>query len=343
MKAKMKIGICGATGYSGRELIKILLRHPHAEIVFLTSEQFTGQSIAEVFPEFRSRIEMKCQKLETFPNDAQKADIVFLGLPHTVSMKMAKLFLAKGTKVIDLSGDFRLPADVYEKWYKHPHEDAENLSRAVYGLTEIFRKDIKNANLISNPGCYPTASTLGLIPAVAGDWIDLSTIVIDAKSGVSGAGRSPSLSTHFSEVYENMKAYKIAVHQHTPEIENVIGRIAGKEIQVVFVPHLIPIDKGILSTIYARLKRNAKTADVLKSYQEFYKNEAFVRVLPQGSYPLTKSVEGTNYCDMGLEVDERTGNVIIISVIDNMVKGASGQAVQNMNVMCGFPETEALV
>lgn len=338
----MKIGICGATGYSGRELIHILLRHPEAEIVFLTSEQFAGQKVSEVFPEFRNRIEVVCQNLNTVPN-GKKVDVVFLALPHTVSMKMAKLFLNLGIRVIDLSGDYRLSSAEYEKWYQHPHEDPENLSRAVYGLTEFFRKDIIDANFISNPGCYPTATCLGLAPVLAKGCVEIEGIIIDAKSGVTGAGRSPALATHFCEVNENMKPYKIGVHQHTPEIEKVLSHFAKASVKVIFVPHLIPLDKGILSTMYCTLKEKINTVDLLELYFNFYKNEPFIRILPQGIYPQTHSVEGTNFCDIGLHVDERTGKVVIASAIDNMVKGAAGQAVQNMNVMLGLAETTGLI
>lgn len=340
----VNVGICGATGYSGRELIRILLRHPEVKIAFLTSEQFSGQSIAEVFPEFRGRIDLKCQNLDSSIHFNEKLDFVFLALPHTLSMQVTPKFLDKGTRVIDLSGDYRLPqSQAYEKWYGKPHQDIQNLKKAVYGLPEFFRSEIKKASLISNPGCYPTAACLGLVPALKNEWIQLEGIMIDAKSGVSGAGRSPSLSTHFPEVYGNMKAYKIAVHQHTPEIERILSHWANHEVKVVFVPHLIPVERGILCTIYANLKREAKTSDVLESFGAFYKNEPFVRVLPHGQYPQTRSVVDSNYCDIGLQVDERTGKIVIVSVIDNMVKGASGQAVQNMNLMAGFSETMGLL
>ena len=338
----MKVGICGATGYSGRELIRILLRHPKAELTLLTSNQFSGRSIAEVFPEFRGRIDLVCQDLDS-ANLSEKLDFVFLALPHTLSMQVAPKFLEKGVRVIDLSGDYRLQSDIYEKWYGKPHLDAQNLEKAVYGLPEFFRSQIPKARLISNPGCYPTAACLAIVPALKNEWVQLEGIMIDAKSGVSGAGRNPTLATHFPEVYENMKAYKIAVHQHTPEIERILSHWAHQEIKVVFVPHLIPVERGILCTVYADLKKKAKTSEVLDSFRAFYKDEPFVRILPQGEYPQTRSVADTNYCDIGLQVDERTGKLVIVSVIDNMVKGASGQAVQNMNLMAGFPETTGLL
>ncbi|MBI1883494.1 MAG: N-acetyl-gamma-glutamyl-phosphate reductase [Chlamydiae bacterium] len=338
----MKIGICGATGYSGRELIRILLHHPKVQIAFLTSEQYANQSIADVYPELRSKISVLCQPVDQLPPKGT-LDFVFLALPHTVSMKVAKVFLAQGTRVIDLSGDYRLSASLYETWYQHPHEDVENLSKAVYGLSEIFRDKIKKATFVSNPGCYPTAASLGLVPALKGGFIDPQGIVIDAKSGVSGAGRGLSLGTHFVEVYENMKAYKIAVHQHTPEIEQVLKNFTSANIHVTFVPHLIPLEKGILSTMYAFLAKKVKTENLVEAYQKFYQNEPFIRVLPLGNYPQTKNVYGSNFCDIGLQVDERTNRVIVISVIDNMVKGASGQAVQNMNLMCGLAETMGLL
>ena len=338
----MKIGICGATGYSGREMIRILLRHPEADLIFLSSEQSADQMISDVFPEFRNRLDLVCQPLDSVV-EKQKADVVFLALPHTVSMKAARAFLAKGIKVIDLSGDYRLDQKVYEKWYHHPHEDIENLKSAVYGLTEFFRDQVKEARLVSNPGCYPTCAALGLVPAIAGGWIDLDSIVIDAKSGVSGAGRSASLVNQFCEVNENLKAYKVGVHQHTPEIEKTLKHFAKRDINVTFVPHLIPMDRGILSTVYAGWAKPCKISQVLESYQKFYHNEPFIRVLPEGVFPQTQGVCGSNYCDIGIHVDERTGRVIIVSAIDNMVKGAAGQAVQNFNVMMGFQETTALL
>ncbi|MBI1871120.1 MAG: N-acetyl-gamma-glutamyl-phosphate reductase [Chlamydiae bacterium] len=337
----MKIGICGATGYSGRELVRILLCHPKVEIAFLSSEQFSGKPFSDVFPEFRSRMDKICQKIDSISLN-EKLDLVFLALPHTVSMKMAKLFLQQNIRVIDLSGDYRLPQELYEKWYHHPHQDAQNLSKVVYGLSEIFREKIKKAQFISNPGCYPTSASLGLIPAISKGWIELEGMVIDAKSGASGAGRNPSLTMHFCEVYDNIKAYKIGVHQHTPEIEQILSVVAKKEIHLDFVPHLIPIQQGILSTMYTRLKKRVSTSEILASYLEFYKNDSFIRMLPEGVFPQTADVKGTNFCDIGLHVEERTQRLIIVSAIDNMVKGAAGQAVQNMNLMSGFPEVMAL-
>lgn len=337
------VGICGASGYSGRELIRILLRHENVKISFVTSQQFAGQPIADVFPEFRTRTDLICQPIETGPEDA-KIDFVFLALPHTISMKVTKIFLSKKVRVIDLSGDFRLPrAGVYEKWYGSPHQDIENLTHAVYGLPEFFREKIKGARLVANPGCYPTAACLGLIPAIKQGWIDSKTIVIDAKSGVSGAGRSPSLATHFPEVYEDMKPYKVAVHQHTPEIERILSECTGQEVTALFVPHLIPIEQGMLCTIYGNLKKKIKTSECIEAYQNFYAGEPFVRILPEKKWPQTKYVRNSNFCDIGLGVDERTGKLVIVSAIDNMVKGASGQAIQNMNLMCGFAETTALL
>jgi N-acetyl-gamma-glutamyl-phosphate reductase len=287
---------------------------------------------------------LQCQDLDSFIHSNEKVDFVFLALPHTLSMQVTPKFLDKGIRVIDLSGDYRLPQpQTYEKWYGKPHQDIQNLKKAVYGLPEFFRSEIKKAQLVSNPGCYPTATCLGLAPALDDEWIQLENIMIDAKSGVSGAGRSPSLATHFPEVYENMKAYKIAVHQHTPEIERILSHWAGQEVKVVFVPHLIPVERGILCTIYGNLKRKAKTSEVLESFRAFYKNETFIRILPEGQFPQTRSVVDSNYCDIGLQVDDRTGKMVIVSVIDNMVKGASGQAVQNMNLMSGFSESLGLL
>lgn len=337
----MKVGICGATGYSGREIVRILLRHPHVSIQFVTSEQFAGQPLAGVFPEFRSRTGLVCRAVDTLSED-EDIDLVFLALPHGVSMKTAGKFLNRGVKVIDLSGDFRLPAREYEKWYKSPHSDPGNLSKAVYGLTEFFREEIRKAQLVSNPGCYPTGACLGLVPALHAGIISLDGIAIDSKSGASGAGRGPAPAMQFCEVYENMKAYKIGVHQHTPEIESVLNRFSDRGVVVTFVPHLVPIDRGILSTIYVRLKERMETRELVRHYEKFYEKEPFVRVLPEGTYPLTRSVEGANFCDIGIKADERSGLAVIVTAIDNIVKGAAGQAVQNMNVLAGFDETAAL-
>ncbi len=338
----MKIGICGATGYSGRELVRILLKHPKVEIGFLTSQQFSGQPYSDVFPQFRGQIDLVCHQMEAGPDEA-KVDLVFLALPHTLSMKISPLYLKKNVKVIDLSGDYRLlKTEEYEKWYGAKHLDPSGVEKAVYGLCEFFKDKIQTANFIANPGCYPTATCLGLVPALKMGLIDSQNIIIDAKSGVSGAGRSPSLGTHFAEAYEDMKPYKIGTHQHTPEIEQTLKICSEANVNALFVPHLIPIEQGILCTMYGNLKKKIKTAEAIQAYQDFYKGKTFVRVYPEKKIPQTKFVRNSNYCDIGLVVDERTNKLVIISAIDNMIKGASGQAVQNMNLMCGFPENLGL-
>ncbi len=338
----MKIGICGATGYSGRELVRILLKHPKVEIGFLTSQQFAGQPYSDVFPQFKSQINLICHQMEAGPEET-KVDLVFLALPHTLSMKISPLYLNKNVKVIDLSGDYRLLKTAeYEKWYGVKHSDPSGVEKAVYGLPEFFEDKIRNANFIANPGCYPTATCLGLVPALKMGLIDSQNIIIDAKSGVSGAGRSPSLGTHFAEAYEDMKPYKIGSHQHTPEIEQTLSVCSGANVNALFVPHLIPIEQGILCTMYGNLKKKIKTTEVIQAYQEFYKGKQFVRVYPEKKIPQTKFVRNSNYCDIGIVVDERTNKLVIISAIDNMIKGASGQAVQNMNLIYGFPENLGL-
>ena len=270
------------------------------------------------------------------------SDIIFMATPHGEAMAVAPAFLEAGKKVVDLSADFRLrDLDVFAKWY-HKHSAPDLVKRAVYGLPELYREEVKKADLVANPGCYVTSAILALAPALRDKIIDPATIIIDSKSGVSGAGRDPVIGSLFCEVDEGFKAYKVNEHRHSPEIEQELSVLAGSEVKVSFTPHLLPLTRGILSTTYASLKKTLSTAELIDLYKNFYKNDPFIRVLRKGVYPNVSSVKGSNFCDIGISVDVRTNRVIILSAIDNLVKGASGQAVQNMNLMCGLREDMAL-
>jgi N-acetyl-gamma-glutamyl-phosphate reductase len=339
----LKVGIVGATGYTGSELIKILLKHPEVEIASLRAKIDKPRNIEEIFPDLKDRISLECRNLERVEEVAAKVDLVFLALPHKVSMAFAPQFLQMGKKVIDLSADFRFENErVYEKWYNVQHTAKELLKKAAYGLPELYRAKIKEAALIANPGCYPTGAILGMAPLVKKKLVASENIIVDSKSGVSGAGRNPSLDFHYPECNENVKAYKISSHRHLPEIEQEISKLAGGTIKISFTPHLIPLNRGILSTIYLSLLKDSTDKEILGIYKEFYEGEPFVRILEEGIYPATKDVQGTNYCDIGFKVDSRTKRITIVSAIDNLVKGASGQAVQNMNIIYGFEEKRGL-
>jgi N-acetyl-gamma-glutamyl-phosphate reductase len=338
----IRVAIVGATGYTGCELLDILLGHPRAQVTSLTAKLDAPIPIHAEFPRFMGRIDMECTPLDA-GEVCGKADVVFLSLPHGVSMKFAALFLEEGKKVIDLSADFRFsdPA-VYETWYGMAHEAREFLGEAVYGLPEIHAEEIENARLIANPGCYPTGSILALAPLIREKMVSLKEIIIDAKSGVTGAGRKASLALSFGECNESFRAYKVGAHQHTPEIEGELGRLAGHPLTILFTPHLVPMNRGILTTAYLTPLKPLTVEKILALYAEFYARAPFVRVMEKGALADTKNVLGLNYCDISVVVDSRTGRIIVISAIDNLVKGAAGQAVQNMNLACGFPETTGL-
>ncbi|MHA7967347.1 N-acetyl-gamma-glutamyl-phosphate reductase [Paenibacillus sp. CAU 1782] len=344
MSEKVKVAIVGSTGYGGVELIRLLASHPLAEVTSVISSSSAGTPITEGYPHLIGITEELLDDVEPASIKA-KADVVFLATPAGVASKLAPELLEAGLKIIDLSGDFRLkqPA-VYEQWYRKPAADEAFLKKAVFGLAEIYGENVKGADFISNPGCYPTATLLGLVPAVKAGLIDPATIIIDAKSGVSGAGRGASLGTHYSELNENFKAYKLNQHQHIPEIEMVLSDAAGKTVVSTFSTHLVPMTRGIMSTMYASITSDASVsnADFIQLYREFYRDKPFVRVRPEGQLPATKEVWGSNYCDIGFAVDARTGRVTIVSVIDNLVKGAAGQAIQNLNLMMGWDETLGL-
>ena len=336
----VNVGIIGVSGYTGQELIRILLSHPRVRIAALYSRSASGKSISELFPEFACRLDLVCSKPD-IKDIASKCDLVFLALPHTTSLEFVPQLLKAGKRVIDLSADYRLKdLKIYEKFYQHKHKDNISLKEAVYGLPELSRAKIKSAKLIANPGCYPTAAILALAPLVALNLVDLNSIIIDAKSGVSGAGKKLAESFLFSEANEDFKAYKVGVHQHTPEISQGLSSLAGRKVDVTFVPHLLPLNRGILETIYAKIIKGKKNTGLVELYKKFYKKEPFVRIKAEGSYPRLKDVVGTNFCDIGIKDDQDT--IIVISAIDNLVKGASGQAVQNMNIMYGFPENLGL-
>jgi len=348
---KLKVNIIGATGYTGKELVKILMNHPKVELVYLTSSTYAGKNIAEIFLEFLNKLDKKLINLN-LDVVSQDSDLVFTALPHTVSMDVVPELLKKRVKVIDLSADYRIkdPA-VYKKWYEKEHNKiSENLlSKAVYGLPEIYLDKIKDTPLVANPGCYPTSIILGIAPLLKFKLVDPQGIVIDSKSGATGAGRKLSLGLHFPECNENFKAYKVVKHNHIPEVEQELSSIyfggddnketqQEAEIKICFTPHLLPVNKGILSTCYLNLN-GPKEEEILEVYQKFYQNAPFVRIFKPPNLPEIKFVTGTNYCDIGFTIDERVGKIKIVSVIDNLLKGAAGQAVQNMNIMSGFSET----
>ncbi len=336
----MKVSIIGATGYTGEELLRILANHPQAEIVHITSESQTGTAIQSIYPHITGFYDKTLESMKDLDKLAD-SDVAFIALPHGHAMEAGKRLSAQGVKIIDLGADYRFrDVGVYEQWYKVPHTHPE--ANAVYGLTELNRDAVKEATIVGNPGCYTTASILALAPLVSCQLIELHTIIVDAKSGVSGAGRSLSLGSHFTEVFENLKAYNIAGHRHTPEIEQALSLLAGETVILSFTPHLVPMARGILSTCYASLKAGVTASQVDEAFQSLYQKEYFIRLLGRGGYPSTKQTRGSNFCDLGWHIDSRTNRVIVVSAIDNLVKGAAGQAVQNLNVMFGLEERTGL-
>lgn len=337
----IRVAVVGASGYTGIELLRWLQGHPKVTVTLLVAESNAGLDVQEVFPHVTSLFEHRLEKMNP-DRVAEVADVAFLAMPAGLSSEWAGALLDRGVKVIDLGGDFRLPAETYRTWYRKSPPDATVQAEAVYGLTEWYAADVAKASFISNPGCYPTAALLGMLPLLKAGIVDPHSLIIDAKSGVSGAGRGVSLGLHYSEVNENFKAYKIGEHQHTPEIDLQLSRVAGVPIVTTFTTHLLPMTRGILATGYAQLKDSLATSDVLQLYKDMYEGHMFVRVREEGHFPQTKEVAHSNFCDIGLYVDQRTNRITVVSVIDNLVKGASGQAVQNLNVMMGWPESEGL-
>ncbi|MBF0228748.1 MAG: N-acetyl-gamma-glutamyl-phosphate reductase [Desulfamplus sp.] len=374
---KVRVAIAGATGYTGAELVKLIVGHPYCELVAVTSRSYAGESLENIFPSLRNIVNIKCEEMKP-ENLFGKVDCIFLALPHKISMQYAPIFLENNIKVIDLSADFRFKnLATYQETYQK-HSSPELLKQAVYGLSEIYKDEIAGTDLIGNPGCYPTSFLLPAIPLIREGVIKKDGIISDSKSGVSGAGRSLSLTSHYCEVTESFKPYKIGNHRHVPEMEEILSyhaRLSNRsdcsssvdeavcsrlsnnvqeKIKITFVPHLLPMSRGMLTTIYAEISDEFKKScrcngkdisiheNILKIFERYYKNKFFVRVLPKGKFPDTAHVRGTNFCDIGFWVDDKSSRVIIVSAIDNILKGASGQAVQNMNIMFGIDEKAGL-
>ena len=338
---KTRVGIIGATGYTGVELLRLLVHHPEVEVTALTSQKYAGMEIGDVFPSLLKSLSIQCEEL-SIDRILGKTDFIFTAVPHKTAMETVPSIYNGGKKVVDLSADFRFKDPlVYEKWYQK-HTCPALLSETVYGLPELHREKIRNSKIVGNPGCYPTGALIGLIPLVKRNLISIEGIVVDSKSGVSGAGRDVVLGSLFCEVNEGVKAYNIFKHRHLPEIEGELSQLTQKMVTLTFVPHLIPMDRGILSTLYVNLTKMMKTEELLNDLQEYYKSEPFVRICPKGKLPNTKGVKGSNFCDIGAIVSEADGRAVVVTAIDNLVKGASGEAIQNMNIMLGYPETMGL-
>lgn len=336
----VKVGIFGATGYTGVELIRILSKHEKVEIKYLSSQSYNTKAISDVYSSLIGFCDKVLEEVD-FQKAMSECDVIFTALPSGHASKIAREAVKKGVKVIDLGADFRFDDySVYKEWYSGDYEDYGDIKR-VYGIPEIYRDDIKEAQVVGNPGCYPTSVILGLMPLLKNGIIE-GKIIVDSKSGVSGAGRSPSQNNIYAECNENIKAYNVAKHRHIPEMEQELSKIFGERVSVVFTPHLAPMTRGILSTMYCKLKKDMDVNTVYNIYTDFYKNEYFVKVLQPGDYPATKNVYGSNFCHIGFEVDKHTNTLIVMSAIDNLVKGASGQAVQNMNIMFGIDENTGL-
>lgn len=338
----MEIGIIGATGYGGSDLIRILRHHPETGRLHLYSSSQSGTDISESFPHLQLLQGETLNEIDPVKMGV-RLDVVFLATPAGVSAELTPKLMAEGLRVIDLSGDFRLKdSRVYETWYKKKPAPIEWTSKAVYGLTEWEKESVKKAELLANPGCFPTATLLGLLPLVHESLIEENSIIIDAKTGTSGAGRGLSQAVHFSETNENFKIYKVHAHQHTPEIEQELARISGEKSVITFSAHLVPMTRGIMATLYAKMKKPITESEVREVYEKCYENSPFVSIRKEGSFPATKEVYGSNECHVGLALDDRTDRITIVSVIDNLMKGAAGQAVQNYNLMFGFEETAGL-
>ncbi len=337
----IKVGIVGATAYTSLELIKILLRHPEVEIAYLGSRREGNIKISDIFPALLETLDMPCTRMVQ-DEPPKGIDMVFVTLPSVVSMQYVPGFLDEGTKVVDLSADYRFhDKEVYERWYKSEHTDPSGLGTAIYGLPEIYREKIKEAVLVANPGCYPTSTIIGLAPLLINDYIHSDDIIIDAKSGITGRGRESNEGTHYCECNENIEAYNVGKHRHSPEIESILSEIGKPGTKIYFTPHLVPMNRGILCTTYVKMKKEISNKEITSIYKDFYSNEPFVRVKTDEKFPKTKDVVNTNFCEVAIRmVDKRA---IILSTIDNLIKGAAGQAVQNMNIMFGFNETLGLL
>ncbi|ACL04382.1 N-acetyl-gamma-glutamyl-phosphate reductase [Desulfatibacillum aliphaticivorans] len=338
---KIAAAVVGATGYAGAELVRILWDHPQVELKAVTSRQYAGQAIAQVFPAFQGVVPLVCEEFNA-QSIGERADVVFLALPHKLPMAIAPQLEGTNTRIVDLSADFRFNDQAaYEAVYQ-PHTSPELMKKSVYGLCELYRKEIAQAFIIGNPGCYPTCSLLPLAPFIQQGVISTRGIVIDAKSGASGAGRGLSLTTHYCELTEGFSAYKVAAHRHCPEMEEILSREAGRDVKITFAPHLVPMSRGMLATSYSMLEKDLDTPAALEILREFYKDAEFVKICPDNALPRTSHVRGTNYVHIAARVDEHANRLILVSVIDNLVKGAAGQAVQNMNIMFGLAEGAGL-
>ena len=338
----IKAGIIGSTGYAGAELVRLLLGHKDAEIVWYGSRSYTGQNYASIYQNMFELVDASCLD-DNIEELSAKADVIFTATPQGFCASVVNDHVLSQTKIIDLSADFRLKdVNIYESWYKIEHKAPQYLEEAVYGLCELNREKIRTARLVANPGCYPTCSILSIWPLMREGLIDPDSVIIDAKSGTSGAGRGAKVDNLFCEVNENIKAYGVATHRHTPEIEEQLGYAAGQPVTLNFTPHLVPMNRGILVTAYATLKKKVSEEDIRALYHKYYDSEKFVRVLEKGSCPQTRWVEGSNFVDVNFVLDSRTNRVIMMGAMDNLVKGAAGQAVQNMNLMFGLDEAEGL-
>jgi len=338
----LRVAIIGASGYTGVELARILCNHPEFELTAATSRQYAGKALSEVFPNLLGKTDLICENL-SIDELCNRADLFFAAVPHKTAMDLVPQLLQEGKKVVDLSADYRLrDVATYEEWYQE-HSSPEFIAEAAYGLPELYRDQIKQARLVANPGCYPTSIVLGLAPLLRDGLIDPATIIADSKSGTTGAGRAASVGTLFCEVHDGFKAYKVGgTHRHLPEIEQELSVLNRGDVTISFTPHLLPISRGILSTTYANLTSDMSEDDLRKLYLSTYENEPFVRIVPKGTFPATQHVRGSNFCDIGFAIDKRANRIIVISAIDNIVKGAAGQAVHNMNLMCGIEETTGL-
>jgi len=339
----IRAGIIGSTGYAGQELVRLLLGHKEVEIVWYGSKSYIDTKYYQVYQNMFRIVEDTCLD-DNVKELANSVDVIFTATPQGLCASLVNTDILDKVKIIDLSADFRIKdVSVYEQWYGITHQNPKLIEEAVYGLCEINREDIKKSRLIANPGCYTTCSILSIYPLVKEGLIDLKTIIVDAKSGTSGAGRSAKTANLFCEVNENIKAYSVASHRHTPEIEEQLSYAAGQEILINFTPHLVPMNRGILVTAYANLLKDVTEGRVISAYQKYYKDEPFIRLLDKGSTPETRWVEGSNYVDIGFKIDTRTNRIIMMGALDNLVKGAAGQAVQNMNLAFGLGETEGLM
>lgn len=336
----INVGIIGATGYAGAELVRLLFAHPKAQLAAVSSVSFEGKALSEVYPSYFKLNDMVCEKAEGV---IEKSDVVFAALPHGLSQDLAKECVKKNKLFIDLGADFRLENEEdYKQWYGGMFTDKALHESSVYALPELFRGDIKGKKVIANPGCYTTGVPLALAPAILENLVETTGIIADCKSGVTGAGRGLSQNTHFADLNEGFAPYKVAAHRHTPEIEQTLSHLADEKVTITFVPHLLPVNRGILSTCYARLKSGVKEEQLYKAYNEFYENEYFVRVLPKGASANIHNIKYSNFCDISLHIDQRTGTFVAASAIDNMVKGAAGQAIQNMNILFDLDEKTGL-